>query len=335
MKKKIIAIVIIVLVIFGIGLSMYLNRFKYNDGDVVGNTPGNLNTGGLFCESEDYIYFANPYDGNKLYKMNLDANKAEKVCDDIVSYINAAGDYIYYARFNNKDAVETIFKGNLYGVFRIKKGSDKGKPVHTGIVTNISLVGNYIYYQGYNDKKVFELRKVKIDGKEDKKISDTPYSPVSVANGNIYFPEVTGNHNLMKLDTQTDNITVHKLGNFYLPVVSNNYLYYIDLDNSRKLTKMDLSTEEKQVLTQDCCVSYNISTDKDVIFYQAENSKEDHKLIKIDTNGDNKTVIKEGDCYNISITSKYMFYIEKLGTQEYLYKVSIVGASVPQLVMFE
>lgn len=334
MKKKIIAIVVIVLVVLGIGLSMYLNRFKYNDNDVVGNTSGNLNTGGLFCENDGYIYFANPYDNNKLYKMDLDAKKAEKVCDDIVSYINVAGDYIYYARFNNKDAVETIFKGNLYGIFRLKKGSDKGEPIHTGVSTNIALTGNYIYYQGYNDKKVFELRKVKIDGKEDKKISDTAYSPVSISNGNVYFPEEAGNHNLMKLDTQSDNITVHKLGNFYLPVVLNNYLYYIDLDNSRRLTKMNLSTEKTQVLTEDSCVSYNISEDKNVIFYQAENSVDDHKLVKIDTNGDNLTVIKEGDCYNISITSKYMFYIEKIGKEEYLYKVSIAGASVPQPVSF-
>lgn len=334
MKKKIIAIIIIVLVVFGIGLAMFLNRFKYNDKNAVGNAPGNLNTGGLFCENDGIIYFANPYDENRLYKMDSDANKAEKVCNDIVSYINVAGDYIYYARFNKKDAVETIFKGNLYGVFRLKKGDDKAEPVHTGVVTNIALCGNYIYYQGYNEKKVFELRKVKIDGKEDKKISDTAYSPVSIANGNIYFPEIVGNHSLMKLDTETDNITMHKLGNYYLPIVVKNDLYYIDLDNDRKLTKMNLSNEEKQVLSDDKCVSYNISTEKNVIFYQAENSKKDHKLVKIDTNGENETIIKEGDCYNISITSKYMFFIEKVGEQKYLYKVSIVGASVPQLVSF-
>lgn len=97
---------------------------------------------------------------------------------------------------------------------------------------------------------------------------------------------------------------------------------------------MNLSTEKTQVLTEDSCVSYNISEDKNVIFYQAENSVDDHKLVKIDTNGDNLTVIKEGDCYNISITSKYMFYIEKIGKEEYLYKVSIAGASVPQPVSF-
>lgn len=334
MKKKAAGIIIVAVVIICIAAVIYADRFKYNEKNAVGNTAGNLSTGGLFCEDDGYIYFANPYDENKLYRMDTEGENAEKVCDDIVSYINIEGDYIYYARFNDKDAVETIFKGNLYGVFRLKKGSDKPEAIHAGIVTNIALYGNYIYFQGYNDNKMLELRKVKIDGNEDKKISDAEYVPVSVSNGNIYFPEVNGNHNLMKLDTETDKITVYKTGNFYMPVVVNNCLYYIDLDNSRKLTKMNLSTEEIKIITEDSCVSYNIAADKNIIFYQAENTRDDHKLVKTDINGENTTVVREGDCYNISITSKYMFYIEKAGKEKIMYKVNIEGVSIPKPVKF-
>ena len=65
MKK---AITISVITIIGlllavlIFLSIRSSRIVYNNDNAIGNSAGNLNNGGLFCEYNDKIYFANPYD---------------------------------------------------------------------------------------------------------------------------------------------------------------------------------------------------------------------------------------------------------------------------------
>ena len=51
------------------------NQTVHNNDNAIGNTAGNLINGGLFCEYNDKIYFANPDDYNKLYVMNSDCNK--------------------------------------------------------------------------------------------------------------------------------------------------------------------------------------------------------------------------------------------------------------------
>lgn len=335
MKKKLIATGIIVLIIALSVVYYFTGRFKYNEEGITGNTAGNLYNEGLFCESNGYVYFANPYDDYSLYKMNIDGENVEKLYTDTVSDINVAGGYIYYTRFNHKSSADIVFTGTLYGVFRLKDGDSKVVALYNGLVNEVTLSGNYLYFQSYNDKNLFELRKVKIDGKEDTKLSDKAYIPSSVSNGNIYFPEVEGNHNLLRLNTETDNISVYKEGNFYMPIICSNYIYYIDLDNDRKLCRMNMSNEDVDILSEDKCVNYNISEEKEVIFYQAENSTTDHRLMKMDLQGNNVVTIREGDCFNISITSKYTYFIEKNGDTDLLYRMNTNGVSVPEVYYVE
>ena len=69
--KKTITIIIVVLVIAAAGVGGFFyfkkNQTVHNNDNAIGNTAGNLINGGLFCEYNDKIYFANPDDYNKLY----------------------------------------------------------------------------------------------------------------------------------------------------------------------------------------------------------------------------------------------------------------------------
>lgn len=331
MKKK---IIITCIVVFAVALGLFLffnSRFTYNDANTTGNTAGNLYNEGLFCEYEGSVYFANPYDEYNLYKMDLDGTNLKKLYSDRVFYINVANGYIYYERFNYKSGVEVVFRGALYGLFRYKEGDAKAKELHSGIVDYIALCGNYLYYRSYDDTNLYQLSKIKIDGKEDEKLSDSDYTPISVSNGNIYFSEIDGNHNLLRLNTDTDDISTLKEGNFYMPIIVNNYIYYIDLDNNHSLTRMDMTNDEKEVLSDDAVVNYNLSKDSNVIFYQAENSVEDHKLVRMNLDGDDKIDVTSGDCFNISITSQYTYYITKIADIDTLYRVNTNGIAIPEL----
>lgn len=331
MKKKIILSVILVAVI-ALSIFYYMSkRFTYNEEGTLGNTAGNLYNEGLFCESDGAVYFANPSDGYKIYKMDPDGKNLEKIGNDRASYINVANGYIYYNRFNHETSADKVLHGALYGVFRLKDGDSNPKELHDGIVLNVTLYGNKLYFMGYNEKKQFVFRSVGVDGKDDKIVSDKMYVSASITGGIMYFPEVEGNHNLLRLNLENDAISTVKTGNFYMPVVIGNYVYYIDLDNDRKLTRADLTSSDKiEVLVEDKCINYNIDTTNNKIYYQVENGKEDHRLMKADMDGSNEMTLYEGDCKNISITSKYCYFIVSILDNDTLYRVSTNGIALPE-----
>ena len=67
-KKNIIIICIVVCILAALfAVAMLTGKIPMNDAYTVGNTAGNLNNGGLFCESDGKVFFANAYDNNALY----------------------------------------------------------------------------------------------------------------------------------------------------------------------------------------------------------------------------------------------------------------------------
>ena len=101
MKKiwKWLLFVLVILLAAGcVFLYRYINRIRYNDGYVNGNTAGNLYNEGYFCEKDGIVYFANPADNYCLYSMNPDGTNIKKLEDQSVSYINVDDHYIYYCK---------------------------------------------------------------------------------------------------------------------------------------------------------------------------------------------------------------------------------------------
>ena len=107
MKKiwKWLLFVLVILLAAGcVFLYRYINRIRYNDGYVNGNTAGNLYNEGYFCEKDGIVYFANPADNYCLYSMNPDGTNIKKLEDQSVSYINVDDHYIYYCKLKGKSA---------------------------------------------------------------------------------------------------------------------------------------------------------------------------------------------------------------------------------------
>ena len=333
MKKVFIAMIALV-VIGVIGITVYLTtRFQYNEEGTVGNTAGNLYNGGLFCEYEGKVYFSNPYDGNKLYMMSVSGENAEKLCDDVASYINVAGEYIYYRRSNIESSVNEIFNGVANGVFRLKMGDKVMQEIYRGVVENVTLYGNYLYYSSYDDSGIM-LRKSKIDDTEHKEIMNKSYKMISSANGNFYFVENTGNHNMLRMDIETQVVTTHMTGNYYMPIATNSHIYFIDVANGYKLCRAiataHMPNHNVEVLCSDRVVNYNVGVDENVIFYQVEN-EDDHKLMKMSLDGSNVEEVVKGDFFNISITSMYTYFVVKTVDGDVLYRVLTNGKDEPKV----
>lgn len=329
MKKKkglIIFIVIVVMFAGGIVLYNYINRFKYNDDTATGNTTGNLYNQGLFCEYNDGIFFANPYDEDALYFMNKDCTEFEKYSEDDASYICACGDYVYYKKFNSEQKKDQLFQRVRYGIVRMKESKKTTDIIHNGKIDSMVQLGNYIYYRYYDDEELFSLRKVKIDGKEDVLITDKDYQPIAAYEDKIYMINVEGNRNLMVLDTADDSIRQVAEGNFYMPDVFEGNVYFIDLNDDRKLKKMSLSSQEVTTLTNDKVINYNLGGKYGVIYYQVENSVDEHRLCRMNLNGTGAEVVALGDYYNINITEKYTFFYEKVMDVLSVHKTPTTGS---------
>ena len=318
-----IAIIVLLVVAIAAGIigAIMANHFEYNDEDVVGNTAGNLYNGGLFCEYDGYIYFANPNESNQLYRMDEDGDNVKKLHSDKASYINVAGDYIYYVRFNHEDGQQAVFRGNLYGVYRLKMGDTTATELYGKIANSLALSGNKLFFQSYNDEDLIQVKAVGIDGKNLELVSDEDYVPISVYNEEIYYNNVDYNHNIAKIDVENYSKSNVKAGNYYMPIAEDGKLYYIDIEAGYQLIKEDISTGKKTVLTEEKCINYNVHSEYGVIYYQVENDEDDHKLMMMDLNGKNETLVSEGDCSKIHITKKYTYYCKTVGIDEIWYYV--------------
>lgn len=105
--KKMRPVLVILIIILVLGLLMapkYLlkERIETYPDDTIGNTAGNLNNGGYFCEADGVVYFANFYDNGTLYRMTPDESGIRKLNNQTIRFLNAAGSHLYYFQEGNE-----------------------------------------------------------------------------------------------------------------------------------------------------------------------------------------------------------------------------------------
>lgn len=321
MKKHLPLIIFIILLILAVagGVTVYMmNRTRFNDGYVNGNSAGNLYNEGLVCEYDGMIYFANPSDNDKLYCMNADGTDLTKICDDIVSFINVDENYVYYVRNNPGAAGEFSFLNvNTNSLCRINRDgrTDSVLVLDTAPSLYASLVGNYIYYMHYSDSEGSTLYKVKIDGSDQTQVLASPFFTCSTSGQYIYYNGVDAEHYLWRLNTEDDSKGMLYGGNCWMPTVTaDSTVYYMDCDSHYAIARADISTGEKVLLCEDRVDCYNVSGD--YIYFQ-RNDSENPALCRMHTDGSGYEVLAEGNHMNINTTSKYVFFRDYETEQTY------------------
>ncbi len=92
--------------------------------------------------------------------------------------MSVAVTYIMSRIISSEETIGTIFRGQLFGVYRCDLNGESLKALYDSLSGTIALSGNSLYYQHYSDTTPLAFHKVDIAGKKDTKISDTPYSRV-------------------------------------------------------------------------------------------------------------------------------------------------------------
>lgn len=309
MKKNwkpilILSVVMILLIASGI-YSVLSERVPSNDISVTGNTAGNLNNGGLFAESGGRVYFANAYDGGRMYSMNTDETDLVRLGDSRVSSINVGGDYLYYYMDSAGGGTGLGFVVRTYGVYRSRLDGSKTKCLDRNAAVTMQLSGDYLYYQRYNNTDFTKFYKIKTDKSDNVLVSDEIINPAACHNGVIYFNGTEKDHYLYALDTRTDAVYTVYQGNLWFPVYHNDYIYYMDVSSDYRLCRYSLSQNTVEILTQDRVDTFNVG--EGCIYYQ-RNSKTEPALMRMGLDGSNPEVVAEGNYENIQLTSSYAYF---------------------------
>lgn len=300
-----IIIVIVVLILIGNRASVKL----YDDPNTVGNTSGNLLNGGLFCESDNKIYFTNPADDDTLYSMDMDLSHLKKIIDDKASYINAAGNYIFYTRRNDKKAStgEGLLSLSATGLFRITKdGKTLGK-LYEDPTQVANLSGNYVYYQHYDNDKGLQLFSAKIDGSSNERLSEEGVAPYVIENGMIYFTGLDKDHMIHTMNTNGSGKNVLFDGNCTSLMKAGNHLYYMDMNQNYALARIDLESNESQTLINTRIATYNVDEAESSVYYQVDDG-ENNGLYRLDLENNETEQLAVGDYNFLHLISNYLFY---------------------------
>ena len=308
MKKSFTHIIVLLGFIVIAGALMLIHilseRIPANPAGTVGNTAGNINNGGLFCELDGMVYFSNPMDQGALYSMTVDEKDLTKLYNGNICNILAAGNHLYYFM---KNPTDTTSLGNLRVSHAFYRSTLKGKKVTSmtaDVVITAQLVNDYLYLLTSTDDGP-GFYKLKTDRSDKVVLADYTVNPACAKDGVIYYNGTGNNHYLYALNTETDIQSELWKGNIWYPVLDGNYFYYLDVENNYRLCRYDYSQNVIEVLTNDRVECYNVGNG--YIYYQC-NSQATPALKRMRLDGSDVVTIAQGNYTAIHMTSKYVYF---------------------------
>lgn len=304
-------------------LSVLSKRVKMNPSGTVGNTAGNLNNSGLFCEVNGKVYFSNTYDGGSLYSMNPDGTDLRRLLSAKVKFICGDDNHLYYYQQSSSGKAGLGYIRSTFGMYRTSLKGKNTVCLTQDTVFDMQLVDNHVYYTTTGDNGP-EFRKVKIDKSENLLLADNAFNPACAANGVIYYNGMETNHYLYAWNPQTDSSSEVWRGNLWYPVYDNGYIYYLDVPNNYRLCRYSLAEDRVEILTHDRIDCFNVGSG--YIYYQA-NSATEPALKKMNTDGSQVEIVAEGNYTAINMTSRYV-YFQLFGEETPIYQVPIGTTAV-------
>ena len=243
--------------------------------------------------------------------MNSDQTDVRKLAGGKNSFINVAGDYVYYYSGTSGDQSGLGYVANGRGLYRT---DIKGKDTFTltrGTTDGMMLVGNHLYYTVFgdtddNDNAKVTVNRVSIANEDETVLINDHIKLGGYSSGNIYYGGVTGNHHLYSYNTSTGiTSTVCDTINVYLPTVYSGKVYYLDLDDDYALKSYSLSDGTIQTIVSERIDTYNLYGN--VVFYQNCNP-DDYALKRVNLDTLAVETIQSGVFKNINCTSAYTYF---------------------------
>ena len=284
-----------------------------NAPNTIGNTAGNLYNGGLFCEHDGIVYFANAYDNGSLYAMNPDQSNIVKITSGDISFINAGGNYLYYYSESAANQTGLGYVRNGRAIYRTDISGQTTVLLTRSTTDGMMLVNDTLYYVNFaeddtqRDTALVTLASITTNGDNPATIAEIHPKIGCCQNGSIYYGNTTRDHYLYELDTATNNVSLFLEIEMYQPIIQNDIIYYMDIADDYLLKAYSLSDQSITTIVDERVDAFNLSGS--IIYYQNCNP-EDYALKRIGIDGTNEELVKSGVYTNISITSDYVYFTE-------------------------
>lgn len=304
-KNTIIGCAILFCILIFLIIVLLSGRVSMNPEGTIGNTAGNLNNDGLFCEYNGTVYFSNSYDGGSLYAMDPSEGNIRKLSVSNVRNLLAGGKYLYYFQIGatGSGGIENVRTVKSFN--RSSLDGDTATGLTRDVIVTAQLVDNYLYMLASTaDGPSFY--KIKIDKSDKTMLANYQINPACAVDGTIYYNGTQTDHYLYALNTTDDTVTELWKGNVWYPVVEGDYVYYLDVENDYRLCRYSFSQAVIEVLTDDRVDCFNV--DYGYIYYQKNGATPQLKCMR--TDGTDVMVIAEGNYTHINMTSQYVYFQE-------------------------
>ncbi|MBP5624360.1 MAG: DUF5050 domain-containing protein [Lachnospiraceae bacterium] len=304
LRNTIVIVAVILFIAGAIAYSIHKGKAAAVPAGVVGNTAGNLNNYGWYCEQDGVVYFSNAYDNGALYSMTPSRQDLKKIIDLDVEYINAGGDYVFFygVPSNTTSGIGSVV--SKPGMYMIKKNGKDLKALTKDISRSMILYGNKIYYQHYTEKTGTTFAVMDVSKHESEELLPYMINPACLWGNNIYYNGMYDNHFLYayNLDTNTENLLWE--GDIWNPIFDGTYVYYMDVLNDYRLCRYSISNNTIEILSKERTDLFNVYGN--FIFYQT--SGQNPALKRMNTDGTGVVTIAEGVYNHIGATSTYVYF---------------------------
>ena len=228
------------------------NTYCVNSKSDFGNTGGNLVNFGYVVYDNKFLYFANSFDNNKLYKYEFSTKKLEKLIDDSVMALNLSDNWLYFC---NRSDDDSIYKVDI-------NGNNKCK-IFDESCYYLNLKDDDLYFNILaDDQSVYTMKK---DGKGIKKISDDEAEYITLDENSMYYTDWSSNGQLVCLNLKTltkEPLKVYGTDQLILytdQLISyNGYIYF----KAGNLYRYSLKERKVEEIVPKIIERYNIIDDK-------------------------------------------------------------------------
>lgn len=284
-----------------------------------GNTKGNYANMALIAKQGEWIYFSNPSDGSKLYKMKEDGTSKTKLCNDAVYYISILDNWIYYIQRPEQGVSDG---GKVYKIST--SGKNKTRVIDT-LASSLQIVDGWLYITGEYASGGGIFR-IKPDGTEKALLGGSP-AQYCIGNGKLYYSERPNyGINAMPVEGIKDDYEVNNIV-LGLPIsflVDKGWIYYGFRSQGGRtpgVYKIKTNRTGLTKLTGDEPDSLNASGDW--IYYTSGQC-----LYKIKTDGTSRSKLCHNAAGSINVAGDWIYYTDKnpwdAGTK--LYRVKSDGS---------
>lgn len=267
-------------------------------------TPYNVNAGGnagygLAARENGYVYYLNPEDGNRIYRMKNDGTEQEKITKDRAKFLTVCEGWVYYSS-----------PGNGLHFFRSKVDGSAREKLYETSMSNFTVVGDTIFVETVTNSE--RLHVLKSDGSGYTRISNGKVRSPFYYKGLIYSCAVRSDMQVYttmeyvneqsELAYTYDKVKGVRATNI---VAVNDRIYYSNADDEDKLYSANLDGTDKTLVYNATVANINIYNG----YLYFTNVGDYSRIYRCALDGsDAGAIMNTTRCGDLSIAGDWLFY---------------------------